>query len=458
MSKTTKRIAGILMTLVMMVSIVNFQAVSTYAASAKVSLQGANQPTTITAGSKFNVKGKIVSNKKIKRVEIGIVKASTNKWTKYKYDKKKVNAKTFKITKAASKLKFQKLSAGDYYYRIYVHTSSGVKTVLNKKFTVKKKATAAAAAPSNTPAPSNNTSTASNNTFENIVETIVNFLTGTGQNNIKLTSYNCPVKYNVGTQFNVKGRITSEDTIKRVEIGIVVTATNKWSEYKYDNASVYSNTFDVGAAASTLRFDKLPPGKFTYRIYAHTDNGVAVVLNRQFEVNATNTPQKAINWAKAIAADNKYTYGKGYGEYSQCCVCAGKTSKASDAQFTCMPFLAAAYAHGTGNLDLLNKGKKGFHYMHLNDKNFANNIGGVWFKVGLCKDLKIEDLLPGDVIIKWSDNDSTGHAWMYGGGDSIIEAVPADIRVLDTGAAAKLKRYGSTEGTPSKNYVMRFRG
>lgn len=457
MSKASRRIVGILMTLVMVFSVVNFGAVRTYAASAKVTLQGANQPTTITVGKKFNVKGKIVSNKKIKRVEIGIVKASNNKWTKYKYDNKKVNAKTFKIKKAASKLKFQKLSAGEYYYRIYVHTSSGVKTVMNTKFTVKKAQAASTASNTSSSSGSSGTSTA-NNTFENIIETIINFLTGGGPTNIRVTSYNCPVKYDFGTQFNVKGKITSEDVIKRVEIGIVVTGSNKWSEYKYDNAAVNANVFDIAAAASTLKFDKLPPGKFTYRIYVHTDKGVAIALNKDFEVNPTNTPQKAIAWATAIANNDKFTYGKGYGEYSQCCVCAGKTEKASDAQFTCMPFLAAAYAHGTGNLSLLNKGKAGYHYMHLNDKNFNANIGGVWFKVGLCKDLTIEDLMPGDVIIKWSDSDSSGHAWMYGGGDSIIEAVPADIRVLDSGAAAKLRRYGTTEGTPSKNYVMRFRG
>lgn len=107
---------------------------------------------------------------------------------------------------------------------------------------------------------------------------------------------------------------------------------------------------------------------------------------------------------------------------------------------------------------MLDKNRDGFHFMHLNDKNFKGKLGDAWFKIGLCKDLSIEDLQPGDVIIKWSDNDASGHAWMYGGGDTIIEAVPSDIRVLSTGAAAKLRNYGRKEGKPKKNYVMRFRG
>ena len=37
----------------------------------------------------------------------------------------------------------------------------------------------------------------------------------------------------------------------------------------------------------------------------------------------------------------------------------------------------------------------------------------------------LEDLEPGDVIIKWSDHNNSGHAWMYAGGDQIVEAVPA---------------------------------
>ena len=439
MSKDTKPVFIIVIILIMMTTVVSFNSVETYAAKldtkAKIQLRGANQPTLITQGSSFLIKGKMVSNKKMKRVEVGIVYASTNKWTKYKYDNKKVKAKSFDLKRASSKLKFNKLSIGDYYYRIYAHTSDGVVIVLNKKFTVKK----APAKPS----------------VYKVVVKIFNTITGKAQGNVVLSSYNYPIKYTVGSKYTLKGTITSDTIIKRIEIGIVVSATNKWTEYKYDNAAVNAKTFDISKVASTLSFDKLPGGTFAYRIYVHTKYGVVTVLNKSFEVKPSNKPKEAIRWASAIASNNKYTYGKGYGGYFTCPVCAKKTASKADTQFTCMPFLAAAYAHGTNNQKLINNGR---HIMNLNNDNFKGSLGEAWFKVGLCKDLKIEDLQPGDVIIKWSDNNDSGHAWMYGGGDSIIEAVPSDVRRLNTGAAAKLRRYGHSEGIPSKNYVMRYRG
>lgn len=164
--------------------------------------------------------------------------------------------------------------------------------------------------------------------------------------------------------------------------------------------------------------------------------------------------QKAVDWAIQLAADDSFGYGRGS---SECCICHNLVKK-----YTCMPFIAASYAHGIGDLSLLSKGRSGWHYIHLNDRNFTDGkLNGVWEKVGLCRDLTIDDLRPGDVLIKWSANDSTGHAWMYAGDDKIVEAVPAknfaDQIALKNGAAAKLRRYGSSEGTPSKNYVMRYK-
>ncbi len=444
MSKRGKRLVSVLVTLVMMISAVNLQAVGAFATSS-VTLKGSNVPKSITKGTNLKVKGTIVSNEKINRVEIGIVKASDlNKWTKYKYDNAKVKSKKFKVKKAAKKLKFNKLKTGTYYYRIYAHTDSGVSIVQNKKFKVKK-------------APVKKTVVASTSS-DNVVVDMLNAITGEKVDKVKLSSYNCPTKLSSKANYSVKGKITCSSTINRVEIGIVVTATNKWTAYKYDNRYVNATSFDISNAAPALAFNRLPGGNFTYRIYVHTDNGTALLLDRPFEVAANSGPRKAIKWATDLAADDHFTYGKGYGRHSQCCICAGKTKKKSHAQFTCMPFLAAAYAHGTGKLDSLDKGQAGYHFMHLNDKNFKGELGESWFKIGLCRDLSIEDLQPGDVIIKWSDNDSTGHAWMYGGGDKIIEAVPSDIHVLETGAAAKLRRYGTVEGKPKQNYVMRYRG
>ena len=171
---------------------------------------------------------------------------------------------------------------------------------------------------------------------------------------------------------------------------------------------------------------------------------------------ASPAAQAAIAWATKIANDDSYTYGKGYGGYFTCCVCA-ECTKASDKKFTCMPFLAAAYAHGSNDPYLMKNGK---HKMYLTDENFEGKLGKYWYKVGKCKDLEFADLQPGDCVVKYASNNSSGHVWMYGGEDKVIEAVPSDIRVVN-GAKKKFKSYKNGEsktGQGDLNYVMRFKG
>lgn len=440
MSLRTKKVFSIMMAMVIAMTSAVLVSDRAYAAGSNVTITGAKYPTTLTVGKKFTVKGKITSSKKMSRVEIGIVKVSNNKWTRYKYDNRKVNSRTFNVKRAAKKLKFNKLPAGKYAYRIYAHTKDGVSIVLNQRFTVKKKEAA-----------------------EKLTINILPTLSLTNSSDateadktskVLFTGFNTPKKYNVGKKFNIKGKISCNDEIRRVEIGIVVDSSNKWTEYKYDNKSVNAKSFDISVAAPALKFEELPGGNFKYRIYAHTDYGVAIVLDKEFEVIPSDKPLAAIKWATKIANNDKFTYGKGYGGYFTCCVCKNKIKKKAHAKFTCMPFLAAAYAHGTKDPDLMNNGR---HIMNLNDDNFKGKLGNAWFKVGLCKDLDFSDLQPGDVIIKWSATNDSGHSWMYGGEDKIIEAVPADIQVLKSGASAKFRRYATYEGTPSKNYVMRYR-
>ena len=165
---------------------------------------------------------------------------------------------------------------------------------------------------------------------------------------------------------------------------------------------------------------------------------------------ASGAAQAAIDWATKIANDNSYTYGHGS---FKCCICNNMRIK----QFTCMPFLAAAYAHGTNDPYLMKNGK---HVMNLNENNFKGKLKDYWTKVGLCSELEFSDLQPGDVLIKWSKNNNSGHAWMYGGDDKVIEAVPSDIHVVD-GAKRKFESYKNGEskcGMGHKNYVMRYKG
>ena len=82
-----------------------------------------------------------------------------------------------------------------------------------------------------------------------------------------------------------------------------------------------------------------------------------------------------------------------------------------------------------------------------------------WTKIGRCSQLSIDDLKPGDVVIKWSDqNDNNGHTWMYAGDDQIVESTGggwgAGSIALKGGASDRLAEYGNS----SINFVMRYTG
>ncbi|MBR0374867.1 MAG: hypothetical protein IJH91_10135, partial [Mogibacterium sp.] len=234
--------------------IVLFSSAVVSAVDAKVTIEDYNYPTTLVAGYGMNIKGTITSNQKITRVEIGVVDKSTKKWTAEKYDNKNVDAKTFNVAKADSSIVFGNLPKGKYSYRIYVHTASGAQLVLDKEFTI---------------------------------EAV----------SIKLSDGNYPTTLDKGKGFSIKGKITSNAKLKRIEIGIVDASTKKWTAYKYDNKNVNAKTFDVSKADAKLLFGKLDPGTYYYRIYAHTTSGdTKTVLNKKFTVKDPSS-------ASASAAD-----------------------------------------------------------------------------------------------------------------------------------------------------------
>ena len=539
--------------------------VVTFAASSNVTIRSYNAPSSIKAGKGYSVKGTISSSTKIKRVEIGIVKSSGG-WTKYKYDNKKVNAKSFNVKKADSKLKFGKLSTGTYYYRIYAHTSDGVcHTVLNQKFSVTASTKSNGASLKNMSYPgtlvkgkgfnvkgtvksskkiksvtvgvtnasgswtnvkytktkinsksynlnklnskiifgklpagsyryrvdvttTKGTSTLANQAFSvsapaaaapapamgsgvisteggaiastNTTTDSSASLTQTTTGTVKVENHNLPSNYSVGKSFAIKGTIQSEETINRVEVGIIFAPTNKWTSYKYDLSGANSNTFDLSRAASALKFEKLPGGTFKYRIYVHTASGVTVALNHPFTVAPSNKPTAAVNWAIKIANDDSFTYGAKPATSKLGCYFCGtnqkKKPKGYEKTYVCLTFVGAAYAHGANDPEIHKACASAKMPMYENDYNFKKF--SCWMKLGSCKELSVNDLQPGDVVIKWSDqNDNNGHVWMYVGGDKFVDSEgygwQAKSIAVRNGASNLLKKYGSAS---SKNYVMRY--
>ena len=438
-SRLNQRIMAVMMSLALIFSLA---VTDVHAASSnKITLKNIVAPTTLDLGKSFSVKGKIKAKKKISSVSIGIYSGAENKY-KYKYTKKGINKKSFNIKKADSKLKFGKLKAGTYYYIIKVKLKGKkTKKVLTQCFTV----------------------------VDNRASTVN--LGVADSAGISLQGVKAPGTYNVGKEFTPSGIVHSDSKIKKVEIGIVVAATNQWTEYKYTNSFVSTNDFDLSKVGDKLRFDLLPGGSYRYRMYAHTEDGVKIAFNKEFTVRPSGKPMAAVNWAIRIANDDSFTYGeKPIANQQGCYFCQNNDKKVAAATkkkmenperyektYVCLTFIGAAYAHGAGDPEILAKCQKRYMTMYETNDNFR--VFSCWMKIGACKDLTVKDLLPGDVIIKWSDhNDNNGHVCMYIGGNDIVESSgggwSADsIAVKHDVAAKRLASLASS----SKNYVMRYR-
>ena len=454
-SKLHNRILAIMITLSMVLSL---SVVDVHAAGGgSIKLENYSKPSRIEMGQGFGIWGKIKANKKIDKVEIGIVSKKTGKWV-MKYTKKNVNKKTFRIVRADKKLKFGTLKAGKYYYRINVKLKGKKKKrVLNKKFTVVDSSAGSEKATADSGSDTDN-------------EKASPAQTQTKPPEIKLSNFRSPASRNIGTAFIPKGIVTCSSKIKKVEVGIVFEPTNKWTEYKYKKL-VWSKSFDLSNTYPTLRFDKLAAGTYYYRMYVHTAEGVYVVFNKKFTVRPSNKPQMAVNWAIDIANDDSFTYGKKpIANAIGCYFCGTNGKKVKRAKkkkmknperyektYVCMTFVGAAYAHGAGDPEILDQCQRARMTLYETNDNFKQF--SCWMKIGSCKDLTINDLQPGDVIIKWSIfNDNNGHACMYIGGNDLVEASgggwgPNSIAVKEGVAAARL---ASLSGN-SKNYVMRYR-
>ena len=178
--------------------------------------------------------------------------------------------------------------------------------------------------------------------------------------------------------------------------------------------------------------------------------------------------EAALEWAIKIAADDSFNYGLknkygGHANMTGCYFCGtnDKKVKASGGDeryyktYCCVTFVTAAYAHGAQDPEILKECQAGHVGIQYEDpsKNFTKYH--CWTKVGDCKDLTINDLEPGDVIIAGNQ-----HVCMYAGDNNIVEShgggwSATSINVNKNCATSRLKQYGRRGG---QNIVMRYTG
>ncbi|MBQ6401031.1 MAG: fibronectin type III domain-containing protein [Firmicutes bacterium] len=135
---------------------------------------------------------------------------------------------------------------------------------------------------------------------------------------VDLVNCNTVNSLQAGGSFDLTGTIRSTSLIKRVEIGIVDKSTNKWvSGAKYDNGNVNAKEFNIANAKSAISFGALYGGVYSYRIYAHLEDGSLVtVLNHTFSVAAGTGAAAIASTAARLAwpygtSSSKYAYPSG---------------------------------------------------------------------------------------------------------------------------------------------------
>lgn len=380
--------------LIVLILIVIF-APSTCFGATTVKIVNYNTVPTLTVGQSFTIYGTIKSNKTITRVEVGVVNSS-NKWVT-KYDKK-VNSKSFSISKADPYVKFGSLKAGTYKYRIYAHVSKKTYTVLNQKFTVKSK-------PSPTP------------THMKTVKEQQVFLN----------------KVNVGT---IQGKIAEdavrgEQTIKAIKLfqqieGLEVDGV--WGKAT-NNASNKSIAVNGKRKAMNWACSVANDNSFAYGTGQRAHRSGCYFCK-------TNTGDR--KWKKEKKGEPHYVKDKNGKKHTYT-----KT-------YCCNPFITAAYAHGAQDKALY----KICHAGTSCGMSTSDWKKSPYFKtVGASKNVGYSQLKAGDIIIAtgWCE-----HVWMYIGHGRYVEASGGTWSASSIAVKGNAKSNYATYHKHNNCWVMRY--
>ena len=242
-----------------------------------------------------------------------------------------------------------------------------------------------------------------------------------------------------------------------------------WGNDNYDNYKLYNGEDLLTETSDTTYTIPADLKEYDLKLTGYNDDTQSPETERKIEVveepmDNETAIQNAIDWAVDIAADDSFTYGKKPTTNKVGCYFCGtnqkKKPKGYEKTYVCMTFVTAAYAHGAKDPEVLDVCQKGKMCLSLTDTNFSKF--SCWKKVGLCKNLSVSDLKPGDVIV-WYDstNGTDGHMSMYIGDGDICDAsgggwTPKSISVKP-GAAQRYLNHRKNRQS-SQNYVMRYTG
>ena len=286
-----KKVLSWLLILCMVLTAIPFSMVSASAEEAtNISMSGMTYPSgTLNKGDLFVLRGTIFANKNIQRIEIGIVK--DGKWVAGHKVDQTVNSKSFNVLqKADLKIKFGDLSEGNYSYRCWVWIDGKSNRIFDKPFTV-----------------------------------------ATGVPKITLSGVSYPSgTLNKGDLFVLRGTISANKTIQRIEIGIV--KDEQWVAGHKVNQAVNAKSFNIlQKADSKIKFGDLAEGNYSYRCWVWIDGKSNKVFDHKFAVAAAKTGNNIVKYANSVVGKSKSQLGLG-GEWcarfvSHCAKQTGNQSK-----------------------------------------------------------------------------------------------------------------------------------
>lgn len=260
-------------------------ATTTNAATSSLKITDLSNPSTITQGNAFSIKGTVSSNYKLSSVTGQILK-SDGKTVVYG---KTVNpnAKSYSLYNSAidTALLFNKLSCGTYCYKVTAKDISGKSLVLvNSSFTVKPKSTTTT---TTTEKATTETEKDTANAVSNITDKVTD---GVNQgikdsSKLKISDAKAPKTIYVGNAFTIKGKITSNYKITKVTGEIIKEGASKATYTKTVKPNAKSYSLKGSKIDKSLLFDKLWRGNYYYKITATDEIGnEKTLVNEKFVV------------------------------------------------------------------------------------------------------------------------------------------------------------------------------
>ena len=212
---------------------------ATESAASTLKIKNYSYPKTISQGGMFDVKGIITSNYKIVNVTVSVInskgKSSISKSVS-------PNAKKYDLVKVDNDIKFGKLEAGSYTYRITAKDGKKSLTLVNKEFKVERSL----------------------------------------ESNMKITGATYPKELKKGQMFTMKGKITSNYNLKTVTAGVYKTSGEKVTTASKSLKD--KKSYDVYGLDEKIKFGKLAKGTYYYKVTATDTKKTVTLLNKKFVV------------------------------------------------------------------------------------------------------------------------------------------------------------------------------